>query len=747
MREISFTIYPNMTAYRGTCVVQSWAEWVVDLLNHEQRGTKDGPAAVFGVIPDDKNRAKKNVTECNAIGIDIEHKTEEQIDAALDKLSEFEYVIYTTYSHTDEDPRYRVVVPFSEPVDPKQWPDVWQSVNKFVGYINDPSTKDASRLNFLPSCPNGIKAMSMHNGTGRFLSLDDLEDAATLEDIVRRLRGLRGELKPIADALRKGKPYAEEGERRSKTLKITMWLVNKARPLTRGEFDELFAPSVSAMSWDLEEAWGCYDTAVEKIVDERPARAEPTDAQLVALGKTAEAHGKKSWTELDWILLAPNSMHYVLSTAGLYRGPLDRTQAAAFLRRELEGAPHIETVEWSEKGPRNKSSVQLAEEYGQRIEKVVLDMTAERSTFEAGTFTEAVCLQQNLEPEFSEEIDEWLQIFAGEHYGRMCDWLASAPFLDRPLCALYLKGPKGCGKSLFAVALARLWDSTPVELHNIFDSFNESLVRCPIVVAEEAVPRSWRGMPSTTRLRALITEPSRELMRKYRAPAEMRGYIRLILTSNNDELLRSDIHTREDLHAIAQRFLMITSTDAATNYLLGLTDVDAWRREDLFAKHVLCLSRDLPVVKDGRFWVQGNAEEMSLGLMVGSHWNSRVCQWLVSYLMQPGLVESGLRGAIRRRGGELFVNERALLEHWAQYFKGTREEPEVERIASALRTVSQGRGRVKRSYKGVTVQYHHIDVDTLLLWTDRTGIGDHETILATLASDSDDDESWDAGTE
>lgn len=743
MHNISFTIYPNMTAYRGTVVTQPWAEWTKDLLDHDRRPTKDGPAAVFGVIPDNKNRAKKNVVECNAIGIDIEHKTEEQIETALATLEPFEYVIYTTYSHTDDDPRYRVVIPFSVRVHPSKWPEVWAAVNKFVGYINDPSTKDAGRLNFLPSCPSGTTPKAMHNGTGRFLSLTDLEGAATLEDINGRLRGFRGgELKKIADALRKGEAYAQEGERREKTLKITMWLANKARPLARAEFDELFGPSVAAMSWDLEEAWGCYDTGIEKVAGELPTGAEPTDEQLVNLAEIAKAHGKKSWTDLDWLLLGANAMHYTLALDGYYKGPVDRTQAAAFLARDLEGVPHIETTMWTDKGPRKKSSTQLTEEYGVQIKQVVLDMAAERSTFADGTFTEAACIQKKLEPEFNAEIDEWLQIFAGEHYDKICDWLASAPLLDRPLCALYLKGPAGCGKSLFATGLAQLWSDTAVELHNIFDNFNESLVRCPVVVAEEAVPRSWRGMPSTTRLRALITEPNRELLRKYRAPATMKGYIRLILTSNNDELLRSDIHTREDLAAIAQRFLMINAPEESSAYLLGCRDVDAWRREKLFAKHVLCLSENLPVEKDGRFWVEGNAEEMSLGLMVGSHWNSRVCQWLVSYLMQPGLVEAGLRGAIRRRDGELFVNERAMLEHWAQYFKGTREEPEVERIASALRTVSQGRGRVRRKYNGVVVQYHHINVDTLLLWTDRTGIGDQETILATLAEDSDDDKSW-----
>lgn len=743
MRDITFSVFQNKTARRGVQVDQSWAKWVEDLVDYDRRGQKDGPAAVLGSIPNDKNRAKKNVDFADAIGIDIEHKTEEQISTALSALEPYEFVCYTTYSSTPDDPRYRVVVPFSERVPASKWPEVWASVNRLIGYINDPSTKDVSRLHFLPSCPSDAEPESMHNGTGRFLSQEDLEATTTLEDVVRRLMGIRNdEIKPLADALRKGEPYAKEGERHDQTLKLTMWLVNKARVLTETEFGELFGPSVAAMKWDLDEAWTCYDTAVGKISDERPS-AEPTDLDIQMLAQIAKLHGKDSWADLTWLLLGQNAIYYTLGKNGIYVGPFDRTQANAFLRRELEDVPHIETTVWTEKGPKNKSLTALTEEYGQRIEKLVLDMTAGQSTFTGGTFTESVCqVNPDVKPVWHEEVDQWLQIFGGDHYERLCEWLASAPYLDRSLCALYLKGPKGCGKSLFAVALARLWDSTPVELHNIFDSFNESLVRVPIVVAEEAVPRHWRGMPATTRLRALITEPSRELLRKYRTPAEMRGYIRLILTSNNDELLRSDIHTQEDLHAIAQRFLMINTDSDATKYLLSLSDVDAWRREDVFAEHVLYLAEEMEVEKAGRFWVEGNAAEMSLGLMVGSHWNSRVCQWLVNYLMHPNLVESGLRGTVRRRDGEFYVNEQALLTHWQQYFPSTREEPEIERIASALRTVSHGRGRIRRGYKGIKMQYHHIDVSTLLLWTDRTGVGDHETILATLAEDSDSDPSW-----
>lgn len=743
MRDVTFTVYLNQTARRGTPVKQSWAKWVEDLVEYERRDSKDGNAVILGRVPEDKNRSKKHVDFCDAIGIDIEHKTEEQIEVAFEALSEFEFVCYETYSSTSEDPRYRVVVPFTESVSPEKWPDVWISVNRFIGYINDPSTKDCSRLHFLPSCPQDAEPGSFHNGTGKFLSLDDLEAATTLDDVVNRLRGIKNlDLKPLADALRNGEPYAKEGERHDSTLKLTLWLANKARPLTRDEFDQLFGPSVAAMSWDIEEAWTCYDTAVDKVADERPS-SEPTSEDLQALSRVAELHGKDSWAGLAWLLLGKNAIYYVLRLSGEYNGPFDKTEANAFLRRELEDVPHIETTVWTEKGLKNKTLNALTEEYGYRIERLILDMTASISIFENGTFVESVCqVNAAIKPVWHDEVDEWLQIFGGEHYERLCEWLASAPHLDRSLCALYLKGPKGCGKSLFTVGLARLWDSTPVELHNIFDSFNESLVRVPIVVAEEAVPRNWRGMPATTRLRALITEPSRELLRKYRTPAEMRGYIRLILTSNNDELLRGDIHTQEDLHAIAQRFLMITAKSDATDYLLSLEDVDAWRRENVFAEHVMFLAENMEVVKAGRFWVEGNAEEMSLGLMVGSHWNSRVCQWLVQYLMSPNLVASGMRGTIRRRDGGLYVNEQALLMHWQQYFPGTREEPEIERIASALRTVSTGRGRVRRGYKGVKLQYHQVDVNMLLLWVDRTGVGDHETILATLGEDSDDDPSW-----
>lgn len=738
MQEVTFTVYANKTARRGKPVTQSWGEWVVDLIEHERRESKDGPAIIAGVVPEDKRRGKNNVECAHAIGLDIEKKTDEQLVAVFDALAPFEYVLYTTHSHTAADPRFRIFVPFDKPVPAADWPDVWAAVNRLVLLANDPATKDVSRLHFLPSCPPGSSPESLHNATGRFLSRTDLDKQdATVETVHMKLRGIRNkEIKPLADALRKGKPYAGEGERHDKTLPLTMWIANKCPPLSHETFSELFAPSVAAMKWDLEEAWVCYSTALEKVEDEEPIvpKEVQKNADLELLNEIAEKHEVKSWTDLTWILQGRGPSYFVLDARGEYVGPWDRASAEAFLRRNLDHVPHIATERHTKQGVKPIPLAEIAARHAQPIARVVADMTVETSTFNDGTLTEVACKRANVTPQWVPEIDRWLQVFAGDQYEKLCNWLASAPYLDRPLCALYIKGPHGTGKSLLGAALAQLWDSTPAELQNVFNNFNASLMRCPIVLGEEAVPKQWKGTSATTRLRAMITEPSRELNRKFIAIGEIFGYIRLILTSNNDELLRSDIHTQEDLRAIAQRFLMITAGDSAREYLLSIKDRDAWRREKLFAAHVMYLAENLPVEKEGRFWVEGNAEEMSLGLMVGSHWNSRVCEWLVRYLMQPERVDRMLQGTIQRRGGELFVNEQALLDHWGQYFPNTREEPETNRIASALRTISQGRARVRHSYRGVPIQYHHIELNSLLLWSDRMGIGDRESIRATVAT-------------
>jgi hypothetical protein len=72
------------------------------------------PAGTYDTIPNTIRRCKANVLALWGIVLDVdENKTIEQ---AIEMLDGLEYVLYTTFRHTPEQHKFRIVIPFSRPL-------------------------------------------------------------------------------------------------------------------------------------------------------------------------------------------------------------------------------------------------------------------------------------------------------------------------------------------------------------------------------------------------------------------------------------------------------------------------------------------------------------------------------------------------------------------------------------------------------------------------------------------------------
>ena len=96
--------------------------------------------------------------------------------------------------------------------------------------------------------------------------------------------------------------------------------------------------------------------------------------------------------------------------------------------------------------------------------------------------------------------------------------------LTEPCAALYLDGGAGVGKTLLADGLARLWTTNgPTELAGVVGSFNDALLSCPLVFADEVLPDVLKRTEGTGELRKLIQARTLPLNRKFKAAAQVRG--------------------------------------------------------------------------------------------------------------------------------------------------------------------------------------------------------------------------------
>jgi hypothetical protein len=468
-----------------------------------------------------------------------------------------------------------------------------------------------------------------------------------------------------------------------------------------------------------------------------------------------------------WIVQRGNCAYVFFD--GSYVGPFNvrgelSAACAQFLAPAISAG--VELYEADSKGvivP--KSGESLIHQYGRVVERVEADLTAQRSYLapDRHVFVEAPCPLAPLEPKYSSEVAEWLALLAGRAPGStvggkvdaLLDWLAAVTMLDRPAPALYLKGEPGSGKSLLAFGLARLWSaSSPTSMRAAMSKFNDAILRCPLVLADEKVPESWSGQPRTEELRELITCTEFGVERKYQSEAKARGSIRAILAANNMRLLSTkEDFTREDALALADRFLFVIPHPFAREWLIakgGPNFGERLVRENYIAQHALWLRQQhetgaRKIRPGGRLVVPGDAQELVRIIQTsgGAAWPA--LYWLWSFLQNPAAhigASAGRPFAAVVKEGRLWVSFKRLYESWDHYLQGERP-PTLERLTNAARGVvrPQKEARYEPSRaRAAGVRYQQIDLDALGAWAQAQGENTealHANAGGLLAQDTD----------
>jgi P4 family phage/plasmid primase-like protien len=130
---------------------------------HERRRDKDGRGWSGATYKPGTTRANANVTEWSVAVGDLDHLTGDDVLELRGRLVDLGlgFILYSTYSSTDTDFCLRVVVPLTKPVAAAQYGQVWHRINATVfGGKNDPQTRDASRMSYLPAAPEGVATIA-----------------------------------------------------------------------------------------------------------------------------------------------------------------------------------------------------------------------------------------------------------------------------------------------------------------------------------------------------------------------------------------------------------------------------------------------------------------------------------------------------------------------------------------------------------------------------------------------------------
>lgn len=127
-----------------------------------RKADKDGlawiPCSAFDASG---RRVQENMDQAYLLVLDID--TGMSLDDVKSRITGFEAVIHSSYSHTPEKPKWRVVLPLAAPIPAAQIGTVFDHFQeKFDGLLDSSCGHDPARLYYLPSCPGDAEPLFVH---------------------------------------------------------------------------------------------------------------------------------------------------------------------------------------------------------------------------------------------------------------------------------------------------------------------------------------------------------------------------------------------------------------------------------------------------------------------------------------------------------------------------------------------------------------------------------------------------------
>ena len=144
------------------------------LLEEWRIGDKDG--LLFSPVTYTGERVKQEaVTTITALVLDYDDGTDPL--AAIEPWLPYDFVIYTTHSHTPEAPRFRLVFPLATPAEPEPFRALWRwAAERAAGEI-DRTCKDLFRRYYWPARPTEDAEHFAIRNEGRLLAVTDAPQA------------------------------------------------------------------------------------------------------------------------------------------------------------------------------------------------------------------------------------------------------------------------------------------------------------------------------------------------------------------------------------------------------------------------------------------------------------------------------------------------------------------------------------------------------------------------------------------
>lgn len=241
----------------------------------QRKAQKDGTCWIpCSVVDVNGNRNQANMHEAHLLVLDID--TGLPLDDVKARLNSLEAAIHSSFSHTPEHPKWRVVMPLKEPIPASDLAKLFDHFQeRFGGELDASCGHDSARLYYLPACPKDAQALfHFEHMPGEWLDGRAVLCTSALEEEITPMTPELAELSPLTTGVAEGSRN-NEAFKRSCTLfenghstdevmeAMNGWNLSNSPPLTPREL----ARTVKSAEKRVARMVSTGSAEIEHIVD------------------------------------------------------------------------------------------------------------------------------------------------------------------------------------------------------------------------------------------------------------------------------------------------------------------------------------------------------------------------------------------------------------------------------------------------------------------------------------------------
>lgn len=156
-RSYEFCSFTSITSNDVNQYTEKSWEWFLQTFSISLEKNQKGGMWLFSCVKYKPFTTRANINVENSSCIVFDFDSGIEIKTIEERLQSYTYLLFTSFSHTLEKPRFRVILPLRENIPASDWPEVWERARHSLALECDRSRRDIAGIQYGPCHPVGTE--------------------------------------------------------------------------------------------------------------------------------------------------------------------------------------------------------------------------------------------------------------------------------------------------------------------------------------------------------------------------------------------------------------------------------------------------------------------------------------------------------------------------------------------------------------------------------------------------------------